>query len=383
MIRRLALALLGLLLAGGLTLAFLARGSFRQEPVEVPTGWSAKALEDRTLVLSRWLATQGWAVRRDGGGFTEAALPPGGLVILLQTGPAGLGEADADRLLAWVREGGNLLVDGSAAPLNDARGTAPLFRRLGAELISLPEAERTQAHHTDRFSDEGVVLAIQRSPEWRIRVERADWAWWMGTKSGEVLVRRPEGKGSVQLASDLSFLYNDTFPELDHAAWLARILPPESGRREAVIWSRPADPSFLAWLWRRAWTFLLACGVLLTAWLWKGLWRFGPWLPEAPTSRRSLLEHLVATGRFLWRQGGGPEALVAACRAAVLRRATRLHPAFPTLAEGARWAYLAARSGLPESEIAEALDERPGTPPERLGRRLHLLLHLRHRLSPR
>lgn len=380
--RRLLLIALAALLTGIGGVAFLARHSFQREAVQVPTGWPPKALADDSLVLQRWLARRGWAVRRSGGAFPRADLPPGALLILLRTGPSGLGEADVDRLLAWVREGGRLLVDGSAAPFNDARGTAPLFRRFGVELISLPEAERPpSADHTDRFGVEGGTYALRRSPQWRIRGDVEAWTWRMGGEAGQVVLRRPEGRGEVILTSDLGFLYNERFPLLDHAAWLARILgDPDSGA-QAVVWSLPVEPSLPAWLWERAWAFLLACGALLGAWLWRGLWRFGPWLPATPTARRSLLEHLVASGRFLWRQGGGPEALAGAGRQAVLRRAQRLHPAFAALPEPERWAFLAARSGLPEGDIAEALDDRPGATPEALGRRLQILLHLRHRLS--
>ncbi|HJV22193.1 MAG TPA: DUF4350 domain-containing protein [Holophagaceae bacterium] len=379
--RRLLLLLLAALGLGALTVIFLARPSFRREPVEVPTGWSAKALEDDTLVLERWLARQGWRVRRAGGVIRDRELPPGGLLILLHTAPGGLGEADVDALLAWVKAGGHLLVDGSAAPSNDGRGTAALFNRLGAELVSVPEKERTSSDHTDTFTEDGSVYALRRSPQWRIQVDPDAWTWRIGGKSGQVLVRRAEGRGRVILTSDLSYLYNRSFPDLDHAAWLARILGPPTSGQAAVVWSLPEDPSLLTWLWARAWAFLLACGVLLLVWLWAGFWRFGPWLPEVPGGRRSLLEHLVASGRFLWRHGGGPEALVTAARKAVLRRAARLHPAFPALPELERWAYLAGRGGLPEADIAEALDDRPESDVERLSRRLQILLHLHHRLS--
>ncbi len=383
MMRRLVIALLVALGLGTLTVVFLARNSFQREPVEVPTGWSAKALEDDTLVLERWLARRGWTVQRGGGAIRAEDLPPGGLLILLRTGPAGLRDPEVDALLAWVKAGGHLLVDGSAAPFNDGKGTAALFKRLGAELISLPEKERpTSRDHTDRFDEEGdSTFAMRRNPEWRIQADLQAWAWRLGTKEGQVVVLRPEGQGRVILTSDLSYLYNASFTELDHAAWLARILGEPAPGQAAVVWSKTVDPSLLAWLWQRGWAVLIACGVLLLVWLWAGFWRFGPWLPEVPPGRRSLLEHLVASGRFLWRHGGGPEALVAVTRAAVLRRATRLYPAFPSLSEGERWAYLASRGGLPEPEIAEALDDRPESDPERLGRRLQILLHLHHRLT--
>lgn len=380
--RRLAILLILAIAAALAGTAFLARASFRREEVSIPTGWPAKALEDDTLVLERWLAAQGWRVRRDGGAFAEAALPSGGLLVLLRTSPTGLREVDADRLMAWVRAGGHLVVDASAAPLNDARGTAALLRRLGVELVDLPPDQRPPAELTETFNEDGSQYALRASGRWRLKIDLEAWDWRMGSDLGQLHVRRREGQGTVLISADLSYFYNDRFPDLDHAAWTARMLGAPAPGAEAVVWSRPVEPSLLAWLWRKAWAFFLACAVLLAAWLWRGFWRFGPWLPEAPTARRSLLEHLVATGRFLWRQGGGPEALAAVSRRAVLRRAERLHPAFAILPEAERWAFLAARASLPEGDIADALDDRPGATPETLGRRLQILLHLHQRLLP-
>jgi len=379
--RRVILCFLALLCAALIGTVFLARHSFQREPVEMPIGWSRKALADDTLVFQRWLTRGGWAARRAGGPIKASKLPPGCLVVLLRTGPRGLSEVEANELLNWVRAGGTLLLDGSAAPLGDASSTKSFLRHLSAELIEIPESERTSAEHTDRFVDDGRIYAIKRSPQWRLRVDHKDWAWCMGGEKGEVLVKRPEGKGQVMIASDLSFLYNNRFVELDHAAFFDRVMGSPITKGEALVWSEPQEISPLIWLWQRAWASLFPAGILLGAWLWQGLWRFGPWLPVPPSDRRSLLEHLVASGRFIWRQGGGQEGLVAVCRSAVLRRAARIHPTFSGLTEAERWSFLAARSSLPEVDIADALDDRPGATSEELGHRLQVLLHLRHRLS--
>jgi hypothetical protein len=380
-IRRVLLAFLVLLGLAGLGIVLLARPSFRRERVERPCAWPAKALEDDTLVLERWLGREGWTVRRGGGPLQAADLPRGGLVVLLRTAPGGLSRAEAEDLLAWTRDGGTLLVDGSAAPLENPLGTLALLGRLGVELRGVPHAERVSAEQQDEFESDGRIYAIRRDPAWRLRASHKAWPLHVGADPGDVLLARDEGRGRLILAPDLSFLYNDAFIERDHAAWLARVLGPPRPGQKALVCSEPREASLPVWLWRGAWPFLVALGALLGAWLWGGLWRFGPWLPSPPPGRRSLLEHLVASGRFLWRQGGDPDALVAIARRAVLRRAVRIHPAFPLMAEGERWAFLAQRSGLGEGEIAEALDDRPGATKDVLGRRLQALLHLRHRLS--
>jgi hypothetical protein len=387
--RRIAVFLLGalalLLLAGGSWLAWTLRGSFYRETIQVPTGWSRPMLEDDTLLLQKWLTRQGWSARREGGLLHSGALPPQGLLVLMRLEPA-LKEGDVDQLLAWVKEGGHLLVDGSAAPFNDGQGTRALFDRLGVQLVEQEPGEESEegpsirAPEKDTFASGEDPYAIRRAWKFRLTADLAHWDFALGSGDKQVLLQRLEGRGSITLASDLSFLYNQAFDELDHAAWLARVLEKAPSAKTAVVWSKPVERAFLPWLWRHAWAFLIACGVLLLAWLWRGLWRFGPLLPDALPQRRSLLEHLQACGRFIWRHGG-QEYLVASSRGTALRLAARLHPIFPYLDEEERWVYLAEHSGLSSAEIAQALDDRPGATPEVLARQLQILQHLRHRLT--
>lgn len=375
-VRRILLFLAALAAVAALAFLVLARGSFRWETREEPGPWPRAALMDDTLVLQKWLAVRGWRTRREGGTPAPAALPPDGLLILLRvvhplTGP------ESEQLLAWVRGGGTLLLDATAAPFEDGEGTRAFLAKVGTTLVEVPKDHRAKGGRgTDTF--DGTPLAVVRDQRWRLKVDDKAWTWWMGNDQGKSLVRRAEGKGEVLLASDLSFLYNRTFEDQDHAAWLARIME-DLKPGEAVVWSRPVEQALLPWVWAHAWRFLAALGALLVAWLWAGLWRFGPYLPSPAPGHRSILEHLTASGRFLWGSGGR-EALLAASRAAILKRAARSHPAFPALSRDERWAYLAQASGLPPSEIFEAMEARPGTAADAQAHCLLILQHLRHRL---
>ena len=99
MIRRTLLSLLTLLVLGLGVTTWLARHSFVQESEQLPTPWSAKALEDDTLMLERWLALRGYGVRRSGGPIMQSELPPGGTLFLLNlTLLAGI----ASLWMAWL-----------------------------------------------------------------------------------------------------------------------------------------------------------------------------------------------------------------------------------------------------------------------------------------
>ena len=382
MIRRVLLSLLALLLLGLGATAWLARHSFVQESEQLPTPWSAKALEDDTLMLERWLALRGYGVRRSGGPIMQSELPPGGTLFLLHLSNP-LVETEVDSLLAWVRAGGHLLVDGSAAPFNDRRGTRALLDRLGLILESSAKEEDFELRfRTETLQRGDASFHVQCNRLWRLRWGKDPRNPAQAQQPGELLVLHPEGHGQILVLADCSFLYNHSFAEQDHAAWLARILT-EAGSepgRGAVVWSRVTELKLFPWLWERARPFLIACAVLLVAWLWAGVRRFGALLPPTQATRRSLLEHLEASGRFLWHRGGR-DSLLATSRAAVLRKAARLHPAFPSLPEAERYAFLAHQASLPVEAVASALLDRPGLSPEEQALHLQILQTLRQRLT--
>ena len=288
-----------------------------------------------------------------------------------------------DSLLAWVRGGGRLLVDCSAAPFNDRRGTRVLLDRLGVILESTAKEEDSeQPFRIETVQSDVASYHVRFNRMWRLRSDQKEQLPALADQSGEMLMLRQEGRGRILLLADCSFLYNNSFAEQDHAAWLARILGDAGAdpAKGAVVWSRIQELALLPWLWDKARPFLIACAALLVAWLWAGMRRFGSVLPPALTARRSLLEHLEASGRFLWHRGGR-EALLATSRAAALRRASRLHPAFPSLPEAERLAFLSRHSGLPEEDVASSLIDRPGLTAEEQAQYLQILQTLRQRLT--
>ncbi len=378
MMRRWLGLLLGLVALALGFLAFLSRHSFVREPREVPTGWQGKALANDTLVLEKWLAKRGWSPRNAGGLLLPSELPAQGTLILLRLHHP-LSDVDTEVLLAWVRSGGHLVVDASAAPTNDEKATLALFNRLELTLVKGKDGDQdATGWKVEEDTLDSATYHVRRSRRWRIL---AGEGWeTLGRDDHHVLVGRKEGKGHLSLASDLSFLYNDAFGELDHAAWLEAQLRPIHDKGPVVVWSRPVESALFPWLWSRAWPFLIACGVLLLAWFWRGLFRFGPLLGAPPLARRSLVEHLAASGRFQWAHLG-QEHLVKSSREALTRQATRIFRPFPLLSELERRSFLARHSGMDEALVAQALNDRPGASTQDMAHRLQLLQTLRHRLS--
>lgn len=381
---RILLGLLALLVAGGLVVAWMSRHSFRRVPKEIEVGLRGEALENPTLLLQTWLEAGGRPVVRKGGELLASELPERGVLILLQLGQP-ITPAEIEAVLAWVRRGGHLLTDGTAGPFNDARGLAAFHKAIGVTLRDaspdgLDILAPGQQIGTDTFHKGEVPYRLRRTARWRLVPDHPEaWDYTLGHEGQYVLLTREEGQGRLSLTPDLNFVYRRSLADLDHAAYLQRLLALQPGQGTVVVWSRPVELSLFTWLWSHAKEPMLALLLLVGAWAWRGWPRFGPLLPEPLPRRRSLLEHLAASARLVWRGGAG-EVLVARTREALVKQAQRRNPAFGSLDLGAKAEWLAQATGASPDAIGAALDDRPGASTHQLAQDLVTLERLRQRL---
>jgi hypothetical protein len=384
LVRRLLIGLLVTFVAAGLFLVWMSRHSFQRVPRDIEVGLKGEALENPTLLLQKWLEADGRKVARKGGELLGSELPEGGVLLLLQVSQP-MTSTEVAAVLAWVRQGGHLLTDGTAGPFNDERGLAELHRALGVTLKNYRPQElailaQKQQEGTDTFYEGEVPYRIRRSSRWRLVADQPKaWDYSMGDQGSEVLLTRKEGRGRITLTPDLNFLYYRSLADLDHAAYVQRLMALQPGRGPVVVWSRSVELSLFTWLWDHARAPLLALLLLVGAWVWKGWPRFGPLLPEPQPQRRSLLEHLTASARLMWWGGAGSH-LVATTRFALERHAQRLNPAFDSLDLGGKAEWLAQLTGGSADAIAAALDDRPGRSSHQLAQDLITLERLRQRL---
>ncbi|MCL2829488.1 MAG: DUF4350 domain-containing protein [Betaproteobacteria bacterium] len=137
--------------------------------------------------------------------------------------------------------------------------------------------------------------------QWRLRiVEDSD-----SENSGNFALDYTVGKGSITVLSSLYFLRNPSIGESDHAALLSWLAAPVAGKEIWFVYGDDDVPSLWKWLTERVWTVLAASAALFVLWLWMASRRFGPLLPAPQTSRRSIVEHVAASARYLWRHDDG------------------------------------------------------------------------------
>ena len=297
-----------------------------------------------------------------------------GDTVLLYGDPSALAMRDVNAVLAWVARGGHLLVRTPPPGLDGDDVPPPLLRRLGigGELRStrcetlLVEGEESHVEFC-----RGRRFELDEAARVRLR--------WGDEEHGYAWARLAHGRGSVDVAADFDFLDNEALDEVPHQALARQLLAPNYGRGQVHLVHSPRAVSLWRELLRRGWPVWLPLALALAAWLWRRGQRFGPWLPSPAADRRSLLEHVRASGELLYRYGQAP-ALHAAARQAFLARLQRRDPAAAALAGDARIAAIAQRLELPHMTVRDAL-----TAPEPRDRhaffaRVRTLIQMRNRL---
>jgi hypothetical protein len=372
--------------------AWLFRAGFEKVETEVDTGYRGAARVNPLLAAERLYTALGSPARSLPG--APGKLPPADHALIVVSPKRSLTAKRTRELLDWVGRGGRLVIALDEAPTLD-----PILAHFGVRAVSAPlpekstEASAENENETETETVEvpvhGGTAKIQVPKAPRLREGSRAPSFAAGPAAGRFLLRFDEGKGRVTLLSDAGFLTNERIGEGDHArlAWaIVRRADAEETPRGVWIVVREDLPTLSGLLARHAWAAVLSSLVLLGAWLWSAGVRFGPVLPDPPRHRRSLLEHIEASGDFLLRTGRA-EDLAQSARQALLRRVEAREPEWaklplPELARHLAEALkrpLKGPGGLPAARIESAL-RGPVTAPADLTATVQVLETLRRSL---
>lgn len=351
-----AALILVLALAGGAW--FLANHERVSEKVWV--GFQGRARTDPYLAAQRLLQRMGvnaQAVRT----LPELRTLPDTATLVLPQARQSITPQLQQHILEWVEQGGHLILEAEAIhqpdPLSDALGVV-------RSAIDIPEDEEDfdeteEEEETPRGPYLVEVTVPADLPPIRIRmaqdlaIESEDAVASFGGGYATTLLFIEHGEGLVTVAADLSGIMNYYVGELDHAEFLWRLVRLEPDHAEVFFFNNPQRLSLVGWLRANAWAVLAGAGSLLLFWLWRIAPRFGPVEPDPERVRRRLLDHLRASGRFLWSNGASSRLLEAA-REASLRRVMRAHPDLLATPQSQRAARIASLLGM-TPEQAQAL----------------------------
>ena len=370
---------------------------YERETFERRSAPQPEALRNPWLAAERLLAGMGWRVETVQEAATLDSLPRGGVLILSRDRQYHLTPSRAAALFAWIDAGGYLIADGAFVAASDpvlrafdVRTTPPRAERPSKtdEREDAPspalrrrgEAARTAVGipgygRVLRMVPGPALYAGVVAPRWRVPgpTDRA------GNASDEILDFE-YGRGRVTLIDGLwRFQGPSAIEQDDHAEILVALLSTHGGAADVRILSRLVTPNLFEWLARHATAALVSTSVLLLLWLWRIVPRFGVVRPAPAPERRSLVQHLRAMGRFLWRSHAGT-ALLDAARINLRRRLAQRGVVAADAPLPETCAAVTRALGVAGREVAHALGGDARTP-EQFTAAMATLAALDHRLD--
>lgn len=407
-------------LLGGAALAWLWFDNMEQR-------WTARvrqseaAARDQMLAATLLLRRNGHPVR-SAGSLGELALDdmPDGAV-LVGDGVGVVSPPKAAQLLAWVKRGNTLITQPRAATpaeLRAATGVAdpvpadlrrkyPQLREQPADLVEVDPVAALlgvrQAYERNkpmcerltepvpgkncRETDTPPPLAYLAAPGagHRLELETANSkllalpgapAPVLQDAEGRAVRVYRVGQGRVVMLSRNLFANRD-LNRYDHGELLLALASLQrAGKTVTIVKHVDAIPWYQE-LWRHARPMLVSLALALALLLWKALRRFGPRLPRPVQARRSLVEHIDASGAWLWKADGGRELLLEAAREDTLALIRRRTPAVLRGSPAAINSALAGTHGMSEATVDAALHQRASHLPQRFTRQIRTLQIMR------
>lgn len=334
------------------------------------------------------LAQHGVTVRADSRlDFDSTLLGPAD-TLLYDGDPRGLSAPVRARLGQWLQAGGHLII---ATPAPDAAVDAlaqarrfpglPAARYLPVPLLDAYRIHaRLQAPKCASLpngDDTGLFCNGRRFAAPATALQH-----WGDAAQGDVVARLQVGRGTLDVLADLDFLSTANLQESRSVELVAQLFPldargPHRGTVHLVHVTE--IPSLWLLLVREGWKVWLPLLLALAGWLAARMRRFGPVLPAANEGRRSLLEHVVASGEHQWRYRRA-DRLHAAMRDAFVTRLRRRDPQTAALEGEAHISALVDRLRLPASQIRDALRTPDAYDAKAVVARIATLVRMRNRL---
>ena len=310
--------------------------------------------------------------------------------LLILNDPRSMTPVDSRLLLEWVSDGGHLLLRTPPMPSGDEETVVPLLETVGVLLTDdPPECESLQVegqdHHVE-FCNGRRFFFEQVEPELS----------WGDLQAAYVYARLAHGAGHVDVLADFDFLTNQGnadrgflgmakdglsggLSDGPHRALARQVLSPNYGQGTMHLVYAAQMPSLLRMVLTQGWPVWVPLLLALLAWLWLRMQRFGPQLPSPPTERRSLLEHVRASGEHLFRYNRRA-LLYAAVRSSFLARLRRRDPVAAALTGEAQIAEIAERLDVSADRIRTALQPPSSHDKPAFRDRISTLIQLRNRI---
>lgn len=196
-------------------------------------------------------------------------------------------------------------------------------------------------------------------------------------EQGDTVRTYAEGKGRIVMLSH-DFFDNRVLQRHDHAELLLALAALNPAARQVTLIQHLNMLPWYQALWVHYHALLVSLAICALLCLWAAVRRFGPMLPQPASERRQLMEHIDASGAWLWKAAGGRQLLLEAAREETLALVRRRAPKLARLPQAQMAAALARLAGLNEQHVTQALQHEAAPQVAGFTRQIRTLQELRN-----
>lgn len=184
------------------------------------------------------------------------------------------------------------------------------------------------------------------------------------------------GKGHIAVLSENIFELQG-LRYYDHAELLLALIKLNPKNQGVTIVQRLKIPTWYELLWNAFPVALCLLAVAITLLFWRTVTRFGAILPETNWERRSLMEHIEASGRWAWSSAVGRDLLLTAVRISTKQVLQKRAPELQKLSVNDQLLRLAQVCQLNHEHLAHAWHDAASSNPHLFTRQIQYLQQLR------
>jgi hypothetical protein len=405
--------LVAILIAAIIGLAMWFTRTYEWRTEETDVGLQGEALRNDLLAAQRFLEKTGSTVTNVPGVQEITEMPARTDVVVVPTQRYDFSRERTERFRKWIEAGGHLIVTARRFKRKSSQHTDPLLDPLGVKFADAEddnESENPQSETSDKttdttdgdsdekttnagtdtetainttagtgtdsnsgadadgdtdidtdavvvkIDDESELLRVRFDPRQSLEVMgETEPDWYVADEESIYLVEFRIGDGWLTIVNDFDFMTNDEIRDNDHAAFLWRLVHIDANRGTVWFIHRDDMPALSDLIWQNFKPIVIVICVILLAWLWSASRRFGPLLADPQPVRRSLREHIRASGYFIWKAQQRTQLLRSVQRALHTEIET-LHPGWSQLDDAALHKRLAELTGMPIEVIQAALE---------------------------
>lgn len=358
---------------------------------EKDVGFQGIARTNNLLASEFFLRKMGVQVQQVNGLVAFRDLPSAQHTLLIATQRNTLNKELSQKLLSWVRSGGHLIVQARSMEADDDGNSTDFSRIMDDPLLEpflissedssfcgCSDEEDLNEKNNDIVSFEDsdderseeedipVTFSLNLSPAVEIKVNfpyelslkkgspEPEISWLVKDDVNQYLMQFSLEQGLITVLTSTSMFNNEYISQHDHARFLHHLV--QQPGHDAGVWLIRVDdmPPLWEWLWKNAWYAMFALSLLFILWLWRAPLRFGPLLNDESTARRSLLEHVQASGYYRWHNSQSGY-LLAKVQDLLWDKIHKAHPAIRRENQKLAYIKLEEITGIKQSLIEQSL----------------------------